>query len=67
MYILLHLTTSNPWKGLDCGRGNCLLCGTKEKTGKLKKQCCKRRSLEYEIWCMECHDDECKRIDDEDD
>ena len=28
------LTTSNPWKGADCGRQNCLICLTKQLTDK---------------------------------
>ena len=28
------LTTNNPWQGQDCGRLQCLLCSTKQKTGK---------------------------------
>jgi hypothetical protein len=28
------LTKSNPWQGQDCGRQKCLLCHTKQKTGK---------------------------------
>ena len=31
-----------------------MLCRTKEKTGKLKSQSCSKRSLVYEIWCLEC-------------
>ena len=51
---LLH--TNNPWRGKDCGRELCMLCYTKEKTGKLKKQYCKKRSLVYKIWCLECQE-----------
>ena len=50
------LTSSNPWRGIDCGRELCLLCESKEKTGKLKTQDCTRRSVVYEIWCQECQD-----------
>ena len=32
------LYTSDPWRGKDCGRELCMLCSSKEKTGKLKKQ-----------------------------
>ena len=61
---LLH--TSDPWRGQDCGRELCMLCSTKEKTGKLRKQYCKKRSLVYEIWGMECQEMEEKKIDEED-
>ena len=35
---LLH--KFNPWQGLDCNRELCLLCKTKETTGKNKGQEC---------------------------
>ena len=44
------LTKSNPWQGIDCGRKLCLLCETKEKTGKNKGQDCHKRSCVYKIW-----------------
>ena len=31
----------------------------------MKKQCCKRRSVVYEIWCMECQDVEYGKIDED--
>ena len=34
-------------KKLECGRERCMLCSTKVRTGKLKKQDCKKRSLVY--------------------
>ena len=43
-----------------------MLCSTKEKTGKLKKQDCKKRSLVYKIWCMECQEIEERKIEEED-
>lgn len=58
---LLH--RSDPWRGEDCGRDRCLLCKTKEKTGKLKTQDCKKRSLVYEMWCGKCLDREEKKIE----
>ena len=61
---LLH--RSDPWRGEDCGRERCLLCKTKEKTGKLKTQDCKKRSLVYEMWCGKCLDREEKKIEEED-
>ena len=39
------LRTSNPWKGADCGRQNCLICLTKQLTDKNLRQECTRRSL----------------------
>ena len=60
---LLH--KSDPWQGQDCGRELCLLCETKQKTGKQKSQDCTKRSCVYEIWCMKCMADEEKRIEDE--
>ena len=52
MEDVLH--SSNPWRGEDCGRPGCLLCKTKQITGKQKTQCCRKRSLVYEVWCIEC-------------
>ena len=48
------LTSSNPWKGDDCLRTNCMLCHTKNKTEKNTKQDCHKRSLVYETWCLTC-------------
>ena len=48
------LTKSNPWQGIDCGRNGCLLCETKQKTGKNTSQDCHTRNLVYETWCMSC-------------
>ena len=53
--IMDILHTSNPWKGEDCGRDKCLLCMSKEMTGKGKKQDCTKRSLVYETWCQTCY------------
>ena len=39
------LTSSNIWKGQECGRDQCLLCETKTYTGKKKRQECHRRNL----------------------
>ena len=57
------LTQSNPWQGQDCGRSACLLCKTKQRTGKQTTQSCSKRSLCYQIWCVECRDLEEKKID----
>ena len=48
------LTTSDPWKGSDCHRENCLLCFTKPKTEKLVKQDCHQRNVVYETSCLSC-------------
>ena len=58
------LTTSNPWRGEDCGRPSCLLCTTKNRTERNTKQCCRKRNLVYEIWCHDCSDRMEKEIDD---
>ena len=57
------LHRSDPWRGEDCGREMCLLCKTKEITGKLKTQDCTKRSLVYELWCGKCLDREEMKID----
>ena len=41
------LTKSNPWKGHDCSRMNCLLCYTKMATDKNKT-----RTATKETWFM---------------
>jgi hypothetical protein len=51
---ILH--KADPWQGQDCGRDKCLLCLTKQKTGKHLTQDCYRRSLVYETWCITCHE-----------
>ena len=53
---------SDPWEGIDCYREACLLCKTKEKTDKNRSQECTKRSLVYEIWCMDCEKMEEERI-----
>ena len=57
---LLH--KSNPWQGLDCNRELCLLCKTKETTGKNKGQECTKRLLVYEFWCLDCEREEEERV-----
>jgi hypothetical protein len=47
------LAKADPWQGQDCGR-DCLLCLTKQRTGKQTTQDCTRRSIVYESWCMTC-------------
>ena len=58
---LLH--RSDPWQGEDCGRPQCLLCETKQATGKNLKQDCTQRCIVYETWCRTCEEKEKKRID----
>ena len=43
-----------------------MLCQTKTRTGQLKGQCCTRRSVCYEIWCMDCKEKEEKIIEEMD-
>ena len=57
------LTSSNPWKGVDCGRDKCLLCETKLYTGKLLKQECDRRNLVYETVCITCEERDTEEIE----
>ena len=57
------LTTSNPWKGADCGRQNCILCLTKQITNKNLTQECTRRSLVYETKCLTCEQEETRKIE----
>ena len=44
-------------------RDRCLLCATKEKTGKQKGQCCAKRSSVYEIWCLQCQARDIKKLE----
>ena len=48
------ITRTNPWKGQDCQRDNCLICFTKQETEKNKNQCCFKRNLIYETRCLTC-------------
>ena len=50
------LTSADPWRGKDCLRESCMLCRTKERTGKLLNQDCTRRSVVYETRCMTCYE-----------
>ena len=59
------LCQSNPWKGNDCRREDCVLCETKEETGKGKGQCCSTRNVTYETWCGTCEDREKERMEKE--
>ena len=57
------ITKSNPWKGTDCQRSNCLLCFTKTKQEKPNLQDCHKRSLVYETWCITCENMEFDKIE----
>ena len=57
------ITKSNPLKGQDCGRKNCLLCYTKSVTEKKLGQECTKRSLVYETRCLTCEKNENEKID----
>ena len=50
------LTKADPWQGMNCDRDDCLLCLTKNRTGKNTTQDCTRRSLVYETWCITCYE-----------
>ena len=57
------LTRSDPWKGSDCQRQNCLLYFTKNRTEKLKTQDCHKKNIVYETRCITCQENEQDRID----
>ena len=59
------LVRSNPWSGLDCGRGGCLLCETKAKSGENLTQNCTKRNLTYQTWCHTCKEREEEGKDEE--
>ena len=48
------LHKSNPWAGENCGRERCMLCRTKEETGKNNSQDCRKRNVVYETSCLTC-------------
>ena len=60
---MLH--KADPWAGQDCLRVKCMLCKTKIKTGKHLNQDCTKRNVIYETWCMECFEEDKKRIEEE--
>ena len=60
--MLLH--KSDPWQGIDCEREGCLLCETKQKTGKNLGQDCHKRSIVYLSYCMDCEEGQNKDIED---
>ena len=51
---LLH--RSDPCQGQDCCRQGCLLCATKQYTGKNSTQDCSKRSLVYKTYCISCQE-----------
>ena len=58
---LLH--KADPWQGKDCGRPQCILCETKQKTEKYQNQDCTKRCIIYETWCLTCEEEEIRRIE----
>ena len=58
---LIH--KSDPWEGQDCGRENCILCETKQRTGRFQGQDCHKRCVVYETWCLTCEERERKLIE----
>ena len=56
---------TDPWKGLDCKRENCLLCNKKTLTGKNLKHDFKKENILYEIRCLICKEKERERITEE--
>ena len=61
---LLH--RSDPWQGKDCERPLCLLCTTKQATGKRMRQDCTQRCIIYETWCLSCEERDRKEVEDMD-
>ena len=59
------LTKADPWQGQDCGRPMCLLCQTKQRTGKHTSQDCTRRSVVYESWCLTCQEKDIKTAEEQ--
>jgi hypothetical protein len=57
---LLH--RSDPCQGQDCDRPGCLLCSTKQYTGKNKRQECSKRNLVYQTYCITCKERDSERI-----
>ena len=57
---------TNPWRGEDCERDGCFHCKTKAETGKLTTQCCKKRNMVYETWCISCEEKAIKEIEEQD-
>ena len=51
---MVHKT--NPWRGQDCERRDCMHCKTKVRTGKYTCQCCKKKT-----WSMR-HGASCEEV-----
>ena len=60
---LIH--KADPWEGQDCGRDKCILCETKQKTGKFLSQDCHKRCVVYETWCLTCEERGRKEIEED--
>ena len=60
---LLH--KADPWQGKDCGRPQCILCETKQKTEKHMNQDCTKRCIIYETWCLSCEEKEVRRLEED--
>ena len=61
--LLDRLHTSNPWRGVHCGRMECWPCETKAWTEQDAKKDCSKRSLVYETWCQTCFEKEKEAIE----
>ena len=57
------LCKSDHWVGRLCGRKECLLCYTKEKTGQNLSQSCTKRNVVYVTWCQVCMEEAEKRAE----
>ena len=53
--IVDQLHKSNVWETEDCMRKECLICSD-EFDEKKKKGKCKKRCINYEIYCITCHE-----------
>ena len=51
---LLH--RADPCQGQDCSRAGCLLCETKQYTGKNTTQECSKRNAVYKTYCITCQE-----------
>jgi hypothetical protein len=51
---LLH--RADPCQGQDCSRAGCLLCETKQYTGKNTTQECSKRNVVYKTYCITCQE-----------
>ena len=60
---ILHKADS--WAGQDSLSTKCMLCRTKIKTGKHLTQDCTKRNIIYETWCIDCYDEDKRKIEEE--